>query len=132
MRIQLVILLLLSSLSAFATDEKSVKELFSKYQLVMGQKKTELIDEVFSKKFIETSGGKKELIEKIKELPLNNEKTLAKQDVSWRKGLSGKNIYAKVKELTSDKSKKESKDSEFIIVNEEGKLKIDGTIGDAN
>lgn len=130
MRIQLIIFFTLFSLSAFAVDDKSMKELFSKYDQVMDQKKTDLIDEVFSKKFIRDSGGKEELIGKIKELatPPSQNKT----SMTWKKGLKGDVYLAKVKEISANKMKKDSPESEFIVITEDGKLKIDGTMSDSN
>lgn len=130
MRIQLIILLSLFSLSAFAVDDKLMKELFEKYDQVMDQKKTDLIDDVFSKKFIRDSGGKEELVGKIKELavPPSQNKT----SMTWKKGQKGEVYLAKVKEISANKSKKDSHESEFIVINEDGKLKIDGTMSDGD
>lgn len=132
MRIQLITILMLLSFQVSAVDDKSMQELFSKYDAVMDLKKTDLIEEVFSKKFIRESGGKEELIEKIKELSPPKNKAMVKTSMSWRKGLKGDMYFAKVKEASSEKSKKDSHESEFVIVNEDGKLKIDGTLGDSN
>jgi len=132
MRIQLILSCLIFSLNAFAVDEKSMQDLFKKYDLVMDQKQVELIDEVFTQKFINSSGGKKELIQKIKELPTPTQKSLPATKLSWKKGLKGEIYFAKVKPVSTNKSKESSSDSEFIILNEDGKLKIDGTISDGN
>lgn len=129
MRISIMILTLFS-LNAFAVDDKSMKELFKKYDSVMDQKKVELIDEVFSKKFIHSSGGKEELIEKIK--GLESPPATAKTSMTWRKGLKGTLYFAKVKEISPPKSKTDDHETEFIVVEEEGKLKIDGTISDGD
>jgi hypothetical protein len=129
MRIQLIILLSFLSLSAFAVDDKSMKELFAKYDLVMDQKKTDLIEEVFSKKFIRDSGGKQELTEKIKEL--TTPPSPSKTSMSWKKGQKGEVYLAKVKEISANKMK-DSHESEFIVISEDGKLKIDGTMSDGN
>lgn len=130
MRIQLILLTLLLSFNVIAVDDKSMQELFKKYDSVMDHKKVELIDEVFTKKFIYQSGGKEELIEKIKELssPPSNTKT----SMTWKKGTKGTMYFAKVKEISPQKSKKTDHEAEFIVVEEEGKLKIDGTISDGN
>jgi hypothetical protein len=109
-----------------------MQDLFSKYDLVMDHKKIELIDEVFTQKFIKEAGGKEELIEKIKELSPSKEKNAQKTKMSWKKGLKSEIYFAKVKNLSPNKSKKESEESEFIIMKEDGKLKIDGTISDGN
>lgn len=133
MRIQLILVSLLISLTAFGSDDKSMKELFAKYDQVMDQKKVEFIDEIFSQKFIKSSGGKEELISKIKELPTKNEKVApAAPSLSWRRGAKNEIFFAKVKEASSDKSKKDDHGSEFIVIKEDGKLKIDGTLGDGN
>lgn len=130
MRIQLIILIALFSINSFAVDDKSMQELFKKYDLVMDQKKVELIDEVFTKKFIYDSGGKKELIEKINELttPPNAPKT----KMSWKKGTKGTIYFAKVKELSPKKSNSADHEAEFMVIEEDGKLKINGTISDGN
>ena len=132
MRIQLIILSVFLSLNAFGVDDKSMQELFKKYDLVMDQKKIELIDEVFTKKFITDSGGKEELIEKIKglETPPNIPKT----KMTWQKGTKGTMYFAKVKEISSknNKSKNGDHEAEFIIIEEDGKPKINGTISDGN
>lgn len=131
MRILLVIFSVLYSLNIQAVDDKSMQELFKKYDAVMDTKKVELIDEVFTQKFIKNSGGKKELTEKIQELSVPKGPP-PKMEMTWKKGLKGKLYFAKVKEISMNKSKTESEETEFIIVEENGKLKIDGTIGDGN
>ena len=130
MRIQLIILTALLSLNVNAVDDKSMQELFKKYDSVMDHKKVDLIEEVFTKKFIHQSGGKAELVEKIKELeaPPSNTKT----SMTWKKGTKGTMYFAKVKEISPGKSKKDNHEAEFIVVEEEGKLKIDGTLSDSN
>ena len=133
MRIQLILSCLIFAMNAFAVDDKSMQDLFRKYDLVMDQKQVELIDEVFTQKFINSSGGKKELIQKIKELPTPSQKNLPPSSkLSWKKGIKGEIYFAKVKPVSSNKSKESASDSEFIILNEDGKLKIDGTISDGN
>ncbi len=132
MRIQLILTFILLSFNALATDDKSMQELFSKYDSVMDHKKIELIDEVFTQKFIKEAGGKEELIEKIKELSPSNEKSQQKAKMSWKKGLKNEVYFATVKNLSPNKSKKENHESEFIVMKEDGKLKIDGTISDGN
>lgn len=132
MRIQLILTFILFSFNALATDDKSMQELFSKYDSVMDHKNIELIDEVFTQKFIKEAGGKEELIEKIKELAPSNEKSVQKTKMTWKKGLKNEIYFATVKDLSANKSKKENHESEFIILKEDGKLKIDGTISDGN
>lgn len=129
MHILLAISILFTSLQVCATDDKSMQELFKKYDSVMEDKKTDLIDEVFSKKFIEESGGKKELIAKIGELP---KKLLPPQKtMSWKKGNKGRVFLAKVREISTQK-KADNHEAEFIVVTEDGKLKIDGTLSDGD
>lgn len=130
MRIQLILLATLFSFSTVAVDDKSMKDLFQKYDSVMDQKKIELIDEVFTKKFIKESGGKEELVEKIKELTVPP--VVPKTQMTWKKGQKGSIYLARVKELSPNKSKTAQHESEFIVVEEDGKLKIDGTISDGD
>lgn len=135
MRIHLIVLSLLFVFNASAVDDKMMKELFSKYGAVMDLKKVELLDEVFSQKFIKESGGKEELISKIKELSTTENKSLkSKSEMSWRKGLKGEIYFAKVKETISVSNNKKSitHEAEFIVVKEDGKLKIEGTLSDGN
>lgn len=131
MRILLIIMILMLG-PVLASDDKSMQDLFQKYDQVMDQKKIELIDEVFSQKFIRESGGKNELIEKIKSLPVTNNKSMKLSRPTWRKGLKGNMYFAKVKEVSANKSKTDLHETEFIIVKEDGKLKIEGTLGDGN
>jgi hypothetical protein len=128
MRFQITFIILFVSFYAFGVDDRSMGELFQKYESVMDQKKIELIDEVFTKKFIRESGGKKELISKIKSLP--DSLTQPQTSMSWKKGLKGDVYFAKLKENTNNKSSGSSSEAEFIVIKENGKLKIDGTIGD--
>ncbi len=132
MRIQLILTFIFFTFNAFATDDKSMQELFSKYDSVMDHKKIELIDEVFTQKFIKEAGGKEELIEKIKDLSPKTQKSQQKTKMSWKKGLKNEVYFATVKNLSPNKSKKENHESEFIVMKEDGKLKIDGTISDGN
>ncbi len=131
MRIQLILLVTLFTVSALASDDQAIKDLFKKYDQVMDHKQTELIDEVFTKNFIKNSGGKEELIQKIKELPKVEEKSIPKLNVSWKKGAKDEIYFATLKESSSLKSK-HTESSEFIILKEEGKFKINGTLGDGN
>lgn len=131
MRILLILCSLVISVSVHAVDDKSMQELFKKYDSLMDDKKIELIDEVFTKKFIEESGGKKELIEKIGDLP--KQLVPPKTQMSWKKGNKGNNVYlAKVKEISNQKKKDDNHEAEFIVVKEDGKLKIDGTLSDGD
>lgn len=132
MRIQLIIILSLLSISVMASDDQEIKTLFKKYDQIMDHQQTELIDEVFTKNFIKDSGGKKELIQKIKELPKAPQKSMPKLDVSWKKGAKDEIYFATLKETSPVKSKQAQESSEFVILKEDGKLKINGTLGDGN
>jgi len=110
-----------------------MKELFKKYNTLMREQKIELIDEVFTKKFIKSSGGKKELIKKVKSLSLKS--SLQAPKFSWRKGLKGEIYFAKMTVEDDDHSSKrikkhEDSSTQFLIIEEEGKLKIDSTLSD--
>jgi hypothetical protein len=126
MRIQLIFASLLYSIGALAIDDKSMQELFKKYELVMDQKKVELIEEVFTEKFIKDSGGKDELIKKIKELPSPLQAPQTKW--AWKKGHKGKIYLANLKEVSVQKKKTD--EAQFIVLEIDGKPKIDGTISD--
>lgn len=126
MHILLTLLLSFAVNMAYASDEKAIKELLKNYDKVMTEHQTELVDEVFTKKFLSESGGKEEFIEKIKELPKVKKKSKIKRILeSWKKSKVGNMLVAKVRKDVSTKSS-----SNFVIVEEEGKLKIDGTISD--
>lgn len=127
MQFQLVALLFFIMSSAFASDDKTMNELFKKYDLIMDEKKVELLDEVFTKKFLRENGGKEDFIAKVKSLPI--EKNTPKMKISWRKGVKDSIFFAKASPVVKSKTTHDS--PEFIIVNEDGKLKIDGTLSDA-
>ena len=129
MRFQVTFFMLLISFYALGVDDQSMNELFQKYNSVMDHKKIELIDEVFTKNFIKESGGKKELIKKIKSLP---ESLVPSQTtMSWKKGNKGEIYLATLKEKSINKKISSSSEAEFVVKKEDGKLKIDGTISDA-
>jgi hypothetical protein len=130
MRIQLIFISLSFCFSAFSVTDAEVKELFSKYDTIMGTKEIGLIDEVFTKKFIHESGGKKALILKIKGLPVP---LIAKNtSVSWKEGRKGRFYLARYKEISDRKNASTISEADFILVREKSKLKIDGTISDGN
>ena len=79
MHILLTLLLSFAATLASASDEKAIKELLINYDKVMTEHKTELVEEVFTKKFLSESGGKEEFIEKIKELPKVKKKSKIKR-----------------------------------------------------
>jgi hypothetical protein len=121
--------MLFVSFYALGVNDQSMSELFKKYESVMDHKKIELIDEVFTKKFIKESGGKKELIKKIKSLP--ESLVQSQTTMSWKKGNKGEIYLAKLKEKSMNKNIPISNEAEFVVIKEDGKLKIDGTISDA-
>ena len=124
----LLILLVFVSLNAVASQDKELTELFKKYDLIMDQHKTELIDEVFTQKFLNGSGGKKEFEAKVKDLPV--EKNPVDRKLTYRKGARDEVWFARLEEPSTDKTKKAPLGPEFIIVKENGKFKITGTISD--
>lgn len=131
MRLQLIILLFLFSIPSFAESDKEVRELFKKYDLIMKGHKTELIDEVFTKKFLKEVEGREAFIKRIKTLPKSPEKSIPTPDVEWKKGLKDEIYFAKFKENKKDKSKADASHTEFVLVKENGKLKINDTLSDA-
>lgn len=133
MRFQITLLVLLTSLSALASSDKKIQELFFKYDAVMDSHKIELIEEVFTRKFLKGVGGKAELIANIKELPKKDQKSLSLSQLKWKKGTKDEIYFAKRVEPSDVKSKEAGAihgGSSFIVVKEDGKLKIDGTISD--
>ncbi len=136
MRIQLIILSFLLSFSSFAkTESVEMKELFAKYDQVMDSHKVELVDEIFTKKFLEENGGKAEFIEKVKSLPKLKSLKKVPSEVTWKKGTKDEIFFASVKEPSLMKSKTQKAEhlgSQFVVVKENGKLKIDGTLSDAD
>lgn len=135
MRIQLIAFLCIFSFSLFASDDKAIddkrmQELFAKYDKIMYQHKVELVDEVFTKKFLTDNGGEKEFVAKVKELPkVKENKGLRAFFRKWKKSKTGRFFFANVKE-EDPKAGTPTNASQFVIVEEEGKLKIDGTVSD--
>lgn len=127
-----IIILCMISFSAIAASDKEMADLFRKYDAIMLSHKVELIDEVFTEKFLKSAGGKKEFAEGVKELPKTDAKSLSAPVISWKKGVKDELWLANRKDA-SDKKKGEHVESgnQFIIVKENGKLKIDGTMSDA-
>ncbi len=133
MRVQLIFAFILLCSSALASSQKEMNELFRKYDAIMLKHKVELVDEVFTEKFLKDSGGKAEFVEKVKELPKDETKSLKLPIVSWKKGAKDEIFFATLKPISSDKKKSPEKTgAQFIVIRENGKLKIDGTIGDAD
>ena len=132
MRFQIIALICIFSLNLYASDDKAMKELFEKYDKVMQQHKVELVDEVFTKKFLTDNGGKEEFVLKLKELPkVKEKKGLGSLLRKWKKSKTGKIFFANV---NSEEKVKESPthQSQFVVIEEDGKLKIDGTVSDGN
>ncbi len=127
MRIQLILLLLIS-LPSFASSDKEMNELFKKYDALMLSHKVEVVDDVFTEKFLLSAGGKKEFLEGVKELPKKDEKSLKPSVITWKKGVKDELWLAKRRDASEKKSEG---GNQFIIVKEKGKLKIDGTMSDA-
>lgn len=119
MRFQLMLFTMLFSFTAFGSEDKEIKELFKSYDEVMSGKKADKIDEIFTKKFLEGAGGRSSFVSKVKQL--KPEPKAVKQAISWKKGRKGDVYYAKLDKKSG---------TQFIVIKESGKLKIDGTIGD--
>lgn len=131
MRIQLIFMLLFST-SLFASSDKEMTALFMNYDAIMNGQKLELIDEVFSRKFLSDVGGKEEFIANIKELPKADAKSLKFSSIKWKKGVKDEIFFAKRLQKSGLKGKEEvaSPGSSFMVIKESGKLKINGTISD--
>ena len=131
MRLQIILIASILSFNLHASEEKAMKDLFVKYDQVMKEHQVELVEEVFTEKFLKDNGGKEEFSKKVKELP----KVKVKKDRlgsllrNWKKSKVGKIFFAKVKD---DEKKIDSHESQFIVIEEDGKLKIDGTVSDDN
>ena len=109
-----------------------MKELFVKYDKIMKQHSVELVDEVFTKKFLDENGGKEEFISKVKELPkVKERKGLGKLLRSWKKSKVAKMFFANIADQGS-KTDAPARESQFIVVEENGVLKIDGTVSDGH
>lgn len=133
MRIRLILIPLLLSTGLFASSDKEMAELFLKYDSIMNAQRVELIDGVFTEKFLKNVGGKEEFIESIKSLPKLDMKSVKFSKVKWRKGTKDEIFFAKRSQTSNLKSKEPAAPvagPSFIIVKEDGKLKIDGTISD--
>lgn len=118
MRILLATLFIFLNYETWAIDEKSISDLFSKYDQLMDDKKIDLIDELFTEKFIKDNGGRDEFIKKIKQLSYVKNKKPSK--IKWKEGRKKNRYLVKLNDLPL----------EFIVVEENKKIKIDETIGD--
>lgn len=130
MRIQIVFLSLLFLSPAWSYKDSVVDDLFRKYDLLFYDKKVELIDEIFTKKFIQSSGGKSELVQKIKEL--SADETRSESSVQWKESKTKNKYLARMKTTSFFKGQVKSRETEFVIIKENGILKIDGTISDGH
>lgn len=120
----LVVLLLSASAFADKSKDKEIKVLFEKYDKIMYQQKVELVDDVFTKDFLEGHGGKEAFIAEVKTYPYVKEKKFFGRMIQkLKKSKVGKFFTVKAKS-------EDNKTSNFILKEEAGKLKVDGTIGD--
>lgn len=135
MRIQIILVLTLFMNVAHAT-EKEIRHLFHKYDAIMLRHRVEHIDSVFTKAFLDAHGGREEFIAMVKELPRDESKSLQPPEFSWKKSMKEEVFFATLKPLGSENLKSKSSEihsgTQFIIVKEKGKLKIDGTASDAH
>ncbi len=131
MRVQLILLLILSSF-AYAGDDQEIQHLMENYDRVTKAHEVELIDDVFSEKFLKDNDGKQEFIEKIRSLPKEEVKFSPEPKHDWKSGLKNRFIFVKlkIKHLFNHKKQEPVREAEFIIVRKNGKLKIDGTLSD--
>jgi hypothetical protein len=131
MRIQLILLLLMSSF-VYAGNDQEIRDLMENYDRVTKAHEMDLIDDVFSEKFLSDNDGKEEFIEKIRSLPKMEVKSTPEFKHDWRHGLKKEFIFVKLKlkHLFKQKSEGPARGGEFIIIRENGKLKINGTLSD--
>ena len=132
MRFYIILFISLVSFSSFASDDSEVRDLFNRYERVVSGHETELIDEVFSARFLKDNGGKDEFADKVKSIPKSSDKSMPLTMISWKKAAKSENLMVKLKPSSKDKSVSKQSENDFIVVRENGKLKIDGTVGDAN
>ncbi|HXH32176.1 MAG TPA: hypothetical protein VNJ01_15330 [Bacteriovoracaceae bacterium] len=127
MRVQIMLLFISLLSTESRAEDQAIKELFVKYDQVMLQKKLELVDDVFTKKFFSENGGRSGYLSRIKEL---RAPAGAATDLTWKKGVRKRIFFAQLKDKNSQD--KTEQHPQFVIVSEDGKLKIDGTISDEN
>lgn len=137
MRLQLIFFTLLFSSLASAVSDKEVSEVFAKYDTIVREQKFDLVDEVFTAKFLKDVGGKDEFIQNIKdfakeESALKSKSLALPTKIQWKKGVRDEIYFAKKVEVSNLKSNASpaKSDKSFILKKENGKLKIDGTISD--
>lgn len=118
-------LFIIMSFTAFGSTDKEMRILFENYDKIVYQQKVELIDEVFTKEFLENHGGKEAFIAEVKTYPyVKPKKGFGKLIQKFKKSKLGNFFTVKAKS-------EDSKTSNFIVKKDEnGKLKIDGTVGD--
>jgi hypothetical protein len=103
-----------------------MQQLFEKYDEVTKYHKVELVEDVFTENFLAQNGGKEKFISKVKSVPKEKKKKgLGLLLNKWKKSKMGEFFSAK-----RDGQNEDSARTEFIIKEEAGKLKIDGTISD--
>jgi hypothetical protein len=131
MRIQLILLLCFWTQLSFADRDKEMRALFDNYERVVKYHQVELISDVFTEKFLKENGGIKEFEAKIKEQPkAKAKKGLKKMLQKWRESKVRGMFFAKVQNQNSGQKQPSQHSPQFIVVEEKGKLKIDGTISD--
>lgn len=135
MRIQIILLFTLLVNVAHAKGDKELRHLFNKYDAIMLRHRVEHVDSVFTKAFLNAHGGREEFIEMVKELPKDESKSLMPPEFTWKKAAKEEVFFATLKPLSNEvnfksKSSESHGGTQFIIVKEEGKLKIDGTVSD--
>ena len=122
MRIPIMLLTFVFYQTVLATSDRQMNELFKNYQEILLDKNTDKIEEVFSKKFLARAGGKNAFVEKISDYEVSSKEKSKIKKVSWKKGKSDEIYFVKFGPKN---------DTEFIVILENGKLKIDGTASDA-
>lgn len=123
---QIILLISLVCSSAFAYSDKEMQELLDSYDDVTKYHNTAIVEDVFTKNFLNENGGKEKFIEKVKSAPKQKKKKgLGLLLKKWKKSKMSKFFSAKG---VDDDAKEPS--PEFIIKEEDGRLKIDGTISD--
>jgi len=91
----------------------------SKYGEVMSGKSQDL-EGVFSEHFLKEQGGKESYSKKIASMKTTKSDRIDPKLVSWKKGLRRPMAFVKVTGMSS----------QFIVIEENKKLKIDGTLTD--
>jgi hypothetical protein len=136
MRIQIILFVTLLTSVAHA-GEKEMRHLFNKYDAIMLRHRVEHVDSVFTKAFLDAHGGREEFIAMVRELPKDDSKSLVAPQFTWKKSTEEEVFFATLKPLDyshnfKSKTSESHSGTQFIIVKEKGKLKIDGTVSDAH